>query len=71
MTAQQHQVDIVGLLSTTKVCPTELRSHFLPNYHCIDFGGLNGGFAELLSPDYSRRSRKKRDPSGDFVRFVG
>jgi len=28
--------------------PTELRSHFLPNYGCRDFGVRRGGFAELL-----------------------
>ena len=30
------------------VLPTELRSHFLPNYRCREFGGQKGGFAELF-----------------------
>ena len=31
-----------------QVLPTELRSHFLPNYGGRDIGGLAGRFAELL-----------------------
>ncbi len=53
----QYTYDAAGnLLQTTDalshtmgyVLPTELRSHFLPNYGGRDIGGLAGRFAELL-----------------------